>query len=70
VNPEHVVKSWLSYFLAGLLILTWFPLLAQEADENERCTERSDAETCLEEDSGIDTDGSIDDAESSIGDAV
>ncbi len=70
MNPEHSVKSWLSYCLAGLLLLTWFPLAAQEAVENEFCVEGTEAETCLEEDSGMDSDGSIDDAESSIGDAV
>jgi hypothetical protein len=58
-----------SYCLAGLLLLAGFPLAAQEVGENESCTEGTEDETCLEEDSGLDTDGSIDDAESSIGDA-
>jgi hypothetical protein len=45
-------------------------LAAQESGESDACADGVEAETCLEEDSGMDADGSIDDAESSIGDAV
>jgi hypothetical protein len=45
-------------------------LAAQESGESDACADGVEAETCLEEDSGMDADGSIDDAESSIGDVV
>ena len=66
----------LKYILTGLLILTCVELAAQESGdaqetgESESCVDGTDSETCLEEDSELDSDGSIDDAESSIGDAV
>ncbi len=66
----------LRYLLTGLLILTCVELAAQESSdaqepgESESCVDGTDSETCPEEDSGLDSDGSIDDAESSIGNAV
>ncbi len=63
------IQRWLNYCLAGLLLLTWFPLAAQEAGENEPCLVGTETETCLEESSGLDADGSIDDADGSIDDA-
>ena len=68
--------NFLKYLLTGLLILTCVELAAQESGdaqepgESESCVDGTDSETCPEEDSGLDSDGSIDDAESSIGDAV
>ena len=56
--------------MAGCCLLIWFPLAAQESGDSDVCADGVEAETCLEEDSGMDADGSIDDAESSIGDVV
>ena len=80
LNPKKPVTKCLRYCLAGLLLLAWLPLAAQETGESESCVKATETETesesetepetCPEEDSGMDSDGSIDDAESSIGDAV
>lgn len=47
-------------------MLTGFPLAAQEAVDDAPCVDGTKAENCIEEDVGQNTDGSLDDAESSI----
>ena len=68
--PKQPTKKRLYFCLAGCLLLTWFPLAAQETGESDACADGVEAELCPAQDIGMDTDGSIDDAESSIGDSL